>query len=203
MEEKKYCTLFKTGTKIKLYIILALLLVVIVTATVISLRLGSGKDKGMEVITETALQKIIDVSEISTFEAVYNGVAVRTEEEKPDEILYYVSYEASVKAGFDLEKLQIVNDEDTKTIKVTLPPVEITDILVDEKTLDFIFENDSVNQSGISAEAYQICIEDVSNESQQETAIYDLAKENAVNTVKALLQPFVKQIDPEYAIEVL
>lgn len=47
--------------------------------------------------------KMVDVSDMSTFEAIYNGIAEVENEADPTQIDYYVSYEAKVKAGFDLK----------------------------------------------------------------------------------------------------
>ena len=93
-------------------------------------------------------------------------------------------------------------NNDTKTIHVTLPEIIITEVDVDEKSLDYMFVKDSLNEAGISGEAYNLCIADVKEESERESTLYELAKENAVKTVKALLVPLIEQMDSEYAVEV-
>ena len=69
------------------------------------------KEEKPEIITQSTLEKIINVSELSTYEAVYNGVAKVMNEKKPENVDYYVSYEAKVKAGIDFEKVDIAVDE--------------------------------------------------------------------------------------------
>ena len=39
-------------------------------------------------------------------------------------------------------------------------------------------------------------------EAENETAIYELAGENAANIVEALIKPFVLQLDAEYEMEI-
>lgn len=160
------------------------------------------KKKTKEIITKSTLEKIINVSELSTFEAVYNGIAQVMSKEEPTQTDYYVSYEAKVKAGIDLEKVDVSVDNKTKKISVTLPEVQITDRNVNITSLDYIFENNSANTETVSQEAYKACIEDVTNESTNETAIYELAKQNAKNIVEALINPFVEQLDSEYVLEI-
>ena len=139
---------------------------------------------------------------MSTFEAIYNGIASVANEEKPENIDYYVSYEAKVKAGIDFEKVNLEVNEDEKRITVTLPEVKITDVNVDIASLDYIFMNKRANTETVSAQAYKKCIEDVTNESNSTTAIYEFAKQNARNIVEALIKPFIEQLDSEYELKI-
>ena len=160
------------------------------------------RDSIPEIISKSTLEKVINVSDLSTFEAIYNGVASVANEEKPENIDYYVSYEAKVKAGIDFEQVNLEVNEDEKRITVTLPEVKITDVNVDIASLDYIFMNKRANTETVSAQAYKKCIEDVTNESNSTTAIYELAKQNARNIVEALIKPFVEQLDSEYELKI-
>ena len=153
-----------------------------------------------EIITKATLEKIIDVSDMSTFEAVYNGVAKVMNEKNADKVDYYVSYEAKVKAGFDVEKVQLDIDNDKKAVIVTIPKIEITDINVDIASLDYIFMNDKANVSTVSEQAYKKCIEDVERESSSENAIYTLAGQNAKDVITALVNPFIEQLENDYEL---
>ena len=155
-----------------------------------------------EIITEANLKKIINVSDLSTLEAVYNGVAKVMNEKKPEKVDYYVSYDAKVKVGIDFEQVQINVDHDAKLITVILPEIKITDVDVDVSSLDYIFINDKANTETVSGQAYKKCLEDVTNEIGAEDSIYDLAKENAVNIISALIEPFINQLDEEYQLEI-
>lgn len=160
----------------------------------------NSKEEVPEIITKSTLERIINVSNLSTFEAVYNGVAEVMNEKKPDKVDYYVSYDAKVKAGFDIEKVELDVDNEKKFITVVIPEIKITDTNVDITSLDYIFVNDKANKSTVSEQAYKKCIEDVKNESDSETAIYKLAGQNAKNVIKALVHPFVEQLDDDYEL---
>lgn len=160
----------------------------------------NSKEEEPEIITKSTLEKIINVSNLSTFEAIYNGVAEVMNEKNPDKIDYYVSYEAKVKAGFDIEKVELDVDNEKKFITVIIPEIKITDTNVDITSLDYIFMNDKANESTVSEQAYKKCIEDVENESSSENAIYELAGQNAKNVIKALIHPFVEQLDEDYEL---
>lgn len=187
----------------------SMLLIGAISAAIVLIIIGTLLFSGMtknqkskEIITKATLEKIINVSELSTFEAVYNGIAQVMSKEEPTQTDYYVSYEAKVKAGIDLEKVDVSVDNKTKKISVTLPEVQITDRNVDIASLDYIFENNRANTETVSQEAYKACIEDVTNESTNEDAIYELARQNAKNIVEALINPFVEQLDSEYVLEI-
>ena len=49
------------------------------------------------VITSSQLEKAIDISELSTAEFVYNGVAEKYKEDKPEEVECHIAYNANVK----------------------------------------------------------------------------------------------------------
>jgi hypothetical protein len=161
-----------------------------------------GRANKAEVITISTLKKIINISELSTFQAVYNGIAEVMNENKPDKLDYYVTYNAKVKAGFDLEQVDIDFDEKLKKITITIPEIKITDVVVDIATLDYIFLNDKANKSSVSEQAYKACIEDAKKESAEESTIYELAKQNAQNIMKALINPLIEQLDSDYVLEI-
>lgn len=177
---------------------LALILVVI---SVVLLPKGVKKSEP-SIITTSTLEKILNVSDLSTFEAIYNGVAKVSNLDDPQEIDYYVSYDATVKAGIDFAQVVISIDDEAKIISVKLPKIIITDITVDIESMDYIFINDDANTETVSEEAYKQCIDDVTRESNSETAIFQLAEQNAKNIVEALIRPFVSSLDSEYQLQI-
>lgn len=189
-----------SGPKVKYIIGIAIMLaVVIIVLLAVSM---SSKKSEPEIISKSTLEDIINVSDLSTFEAVYNGIAKVTDEDNPEKVNYYVSYDAKVKAGIDFEKVDITVNTDEKIITVMLPEIKITDVNVDITSLDYIFENEKANTETVSEEAYKKCIEDVTSESNSEDAIYELAEQNARNIVEALISPFVEQLDSEYRLKI-
>lgn len=182
-------------------VVFAVLIVVILAAVAIVVSRNAKKEEP-EIISLTALEKMVDVSDMSTFEAIYNGIAEVENEADPTQIDYYVSYEAKVKAGFDFESLNMQVDHDRKVITVKIPEIKITDVNVDIGSLDYIFENKKANTETVSEQAYKKCIEDVTKESAEEKAIYELAKQNAKNTMEAIIQPFMEQLDEEYQLQI-
>lgn len=185
----------------KIYI--AILFGIVVVVIILFLFLPKQtNDNSIEVITVQTLEKIINVSELSTFTAVYNGVAEVKNEKTPDKIEYYVSYNAQVKAGIDIEKIDISLDDTSMVIRVKLPDVHITDIIVDISSMDFIFYNKKADTATISSTAYRASEDDVKNESENQVEILELAHQNAVNIITALISPIIEQMDIGYTLHV-
>lgn len=179
-----------------------ILVIVVLIATFVVMPAARNGKKQAEVLTVSTLEKIIDVSELSTFTAVYNGIAQVANEENPESVDYYVSYEARVNAGINFEEMGIEMEEESQTIRITVPPVELTEVNVDISSLDFIFYDKSLNTSTVTETAFKACEEDVKKESQEQEAIYDLAQQNAKNVLTALVKPIVDQLDTEYSLVV-
>ena len=188
--------ILKKLSKKSLVILICCFIVVILIITTI-LFVNKNSRKKLEIITKSNLEKIINVSDLSTLEAVYNGIAKVTNNEEPDEVNYYVSYDAKIKAGIDFQQVDINLDNEKKVIKVKIPEIN-----VDIASLDYIFMNDKANTKTVSEQAYEKCIEDVTSEVDTEDAIYELAKENAQNIIEALIKPFINQLDAEYKLEI-
>ncbi len=163
-------------------------------------RLEREQAKQPEIITVERLEKLINVSELSTFKAVYNGVAKVMSKDDPTETDYYVSYDSTVSAGMDFEKINIAVDSAQKRVIIDMPEVYITEINVDISSMDYIFINDKANASSVSGEAFKACEADVSEESGLRPEIIELAEKNAENILTALVKPIVEQLDPEYTL---
>lgn len=187
--------------KFKHIAVLFVIIAIIITALMIKIKIFNKKSEPT-IISKATLEKVINVSDLSTFEAIYNGVAAVANEENPENIDYYVSYEAKVKAGIDFELVEVEVNETDKVITVTLPEVKITDVDVDIASLDYIFMNNKANTQTVSEQAYKKCIKDVTKESNSTDEIYESARQNARNIVEALISPFVEQLDSEYKLEI-
>lgn len=188
---------------IRFVLIAAILLIVI--CFLWRLSFGSRQEKQTTTVeTSSRLEKTLRINELSTYQVTFNGVAAVRDD--TDRILYYAAYNAKVSIGLDMEKITVsMKDTDTgtednsgresgkKQLVVTLPSVEITDIAVDPGSLDYIFKDSSADNEHVSITALPACKADAEAECMSNKMIFELAKENAVNTVRALTQPFLDQ----------
>ncbi len=160
---------------------------IIILAYIIGFRqnLSSKKDKA-NVITSSKLVEAIDVAELSTAKFTYNGI---TQVYKDDDIYreYYVRYNATVKAGIDMNDVKFDIDKKNKTIRPILPELTITSNTVDEKSLSFIPDNADVDLKDAIIE----CEKDAAAEAGKSSELVESAKENLQSIIEALLLPVV------------
>lgn len=190
----------KTKSKSKVLILGVGIILGIVLIVILAVAFNKGNQNEKNVVTTSSLQKIIKVSRLSTSTAVYNGIAKVKNEKKSDKIDYYVAYEAKVSAGIDFDKVDIVVDHEAKKVSIKIPDVYITDVVVDVSSMDFIFNDKSANKSAVTEKAFKACEEDAEAESKEQDAIFELAQQNAVNAITALVKPFIEQMDEEYTL---
>lgn len=190
----------KLLVKPKMLVIAAVVILVAIAAVAVLLQTSGREEPQPQVFNKSTLERIINVSELSTFTAVYNGIARVANEKKPEKIDYYVSYEATVNAGIDFRAVDISINEEQKTITLKVPEAHITNQSVEMSSLEFIFLNKKADKPGVTEVAYKACEEDVRQESEQQTAICELAKQNAENVLKALTKPIVDQLGDGYQL---
>ena len=111
----------KLLVKPKVLVIATVVILVAIAAVAVLLQTSGREEPQPQVFNKSALERIINVSELSTFTAVYNGIARVANEKKPEKIDYYVSYEATVNAGIDFRAVDISINEEQKTITLKVP----------------------------------------------------------------------------------
>lgn len=195
MEKKKMLDIVKKAKKTTKLFILVLVLVLFVTVIII-VTSGSGE---VTVDVESSLKEVFEISDLSTSEYTYNSIA-EVKDEDNDKIKYYVAYKGTVKAGFDFEEI-IITTEGKKTI-ITIPEIKIIDTKV-EDDLDFIFIKENYDTSHVYAEASDACKTHIKQESLTNEELLETAKENAIETLKALTLPIEEQLEEGYSIEIV
>lgn len=164
---------------------------------------SGGSQAQTSVLAASDLEKVLKISELSVYKVTFNGVATVNDEE--GNLLYHVAYNAKVRIGFDMEALHVSVDETDaadKKIVVTLPEVDVMDAEVDPGSLDYIFAEKRANTDDVSADALPACKADAQEECGANEMIARQARDNAVNTIKALTQPLLAQ-HAEYSLKIV
>lgn len=177
--------------------IIAIVVVVIVLGILFISGIFDQKED-VQIVTESNLHKIIEVSQLSTYECVYNDICTVMDEDDPSKVAYYCKYKGRVKAGIDFTKVDIKMEEQESgehLITVTLPKVTLDDPEADIDSLKYMFQEKKANDGTVSGEAYKACIQDIKEKSKSETMIYETAQKNAENTIKGLVEPFVRNAE--------
>jgi hypothetical protein len=179
-----------------------LLIVILIIGCIIFLPPLFNKRNGtVQTIAQSSLEKVIEINDLSTLDYTYNGITP-VYDESGETLKYHVAYEGIVTAGIDITKIDISDDETKKKIVITLPEAKIQDVNVDMGSMEFIFLNDKYETETISQEAYKACIAALDIEAQKDTTLLSMAKENAKDSINALISPWVQQLDDEYTIEI-
>lgn len=166
-------------------------------------RLSVKKESSHTVTYETtsSLERVIQIGELYSYKTTYNGVAYVYDKQDSSKLSYYVSYNSTVRFGIDTEDVQFEADDDNKKIIVTIPDVVVKDIDVDMSSLDYIFKDKSAETSSVSRDAYLACIDDVRNEINQNTEIFELGRQNTETIIRGLIEPLLEDTNG-YTLEV-
>lgn len=153
-------------------------------------------------VSKASLEKVLETSQLTTMQYTYNSIA-EVKKDFFDTIKYHVAYEGTVQAGIDFKDIEIDIDENLKQIIITLPEVSVQHVIVNAETMEYIFEEDKYETETVASEAYGACVKDLQTRAEQEVQLLQMAKDNAKDTVQALIEPWVNQVDKEYTIEIL
>ncbi len=108
---------------------------------------------------------------------------------------YVASYEGYITAGIDFTKIQVRNDEEAKTVTVTLPPAEVKDTVIDPDSFQVYDEKHSIFNDFTEQERADAMIrfkEDVLQKAD-EKGILQKADKNAELVVRNFIAGFVPQ----------
>lgn len=190
---------FSLKSKIIIAIVAFIAIIAIILSIGLSIENFNREHRKADIYIKASLEKIVNVSELSSYEVKYEGIAKVVNEKNPDKVDFYVAYEAMIKAGIDVEKINMSLDKNI--VYIDLPDVIITSSDIDENTLDFMFIKNKYNDETALPRAISACNADIKTEINSKDVLKKLAEENAKNIVKAFISPFLEQLDEEYSIE--
>lgn len=148
--------------------------------------LGTSEEK-TEYLSTAELEKIVNVSKLSTAEYVYNGIAEVTNDE--GEITQRIKYDATVRAGIDMEDVSFDIDNDAMTVTPVLPDISIDDPELDVSSFDYMPSNPDMELPEIISIAGQ----DALSEVEESGGIYQTAETNLRSAIKALTLPIISK----------
>lgn len=146
-------------------------------------------------ITSSRLEDAVNISQLSTAEFIYNGVAEKYKEKNPEEVECYIAYNAKVKAGIEMEDIAFDIDEKEKTVTPILPEIKVNIATLDENAISYIPKNPDIALK----EILTICKEDAMNEANNSEKLYQTAEDNLKAVIEALLSPVLDSA--EYSME--
>ena len=163
-----------------------------------------GEEGKVELVTESTLMSAMRNATLYTAEYPYNGVTYVSN--KDDGLKYYVSYKATIKAGFNAENIRVELDNKNHIITIRLPEIELSEPSVSGE-FKYIFMDEKYNTGDTYNESFTAAATDLKKRelTGEFDNIYYAAIQNAKIAEKALVEPWVNQVDPEtkYTIKVV
>lgn len=167
--------------------IILVISLIFLAASIIFRCLGGATQEEPTIVTSSTLTDAIDISELSTAQFTYNGVAELYRDENKQKVECHIRYNATIKAGIDMDSVKWEIDETNKTVTPILPEIKITANPVDEKTLSFIPSNPKAELSTI----LRVCKEDAEREAMESSELVETAEENLKSIIEGLLYPIL------------
>ena len=167
---------------------MARIIIVIAALAVITGLFGpavAGRIRGQDVVTSSQLVKAVDISRLSTAEFAYHGIAEKYKEDNPEEVECYISYNASVKVGVQMEEIGFDIDKESKTVMPLLPEIDVNIADLDEGSISYIPEDPDIPLK----EIIRCCEDDAIREARESDALYRTAEDNLRSVIEALLKP--------------
>lgn len=186
----------KGKNKIKFFVAF---LFIIILALYITKRINENREE-VTTISKSSLENVIKINDLSTFDYTYN--AVTDVKDDKGRIKYHVAYEGLVTLGIDFSKINISVDEEKKEISIILPNSQVQDISIDAGTMDYIFESKRYETETVSQESYKASVDDLTKRVEKQESLFEIANYNAITAVKALIEPWLNQVDGQYEVEV-
>lgn len=144
--------------------------------------------RNVNIITSSTLTKAIDISELSTAEFKYRGIAdVYTDDNRTD-VRCRICYNAIVKAGIDMNDVAFNVDTKDKVVTAALPEIGIKVNIIDEQSM-LVLPSDA--DVGIEA-MLKYSKEDAEKEATESGELKVVARENLEAVIKGLLLPILK-----------
>ena len=136
-------------------------------------------------ISSSELEKVVNISELSTARVRYNGIADITNDK--GKIKYHVYYEATVTGNVDMSEISFEVDNKERTVRPILPEVNFDKPVVDGESYDFLPKDANVNMKDV----IKSCKNDVREEVKANKEIYQLAENNLRQVVTGLIKPIL------------
>ena len=116
---------------------------------------------------------------------------------------YLASYDGTVNAGIDFEKIKVEKDENTKHVTVLVPKAEILNIDIDPNSFELYSEKTGISNA-LSVEDFNqslIELEDTAKSKAIERGIIDMAEKNA----EAVISNFISSLVDKsvYSVEIV
>jgi len=146
------------------------------------------KQTNVNISSISTLSKAIDISQLSTAEFRYRGIAEIYTDQAKTNLRCRICYNAVVKAGIDMKDVTFEIDPDSRIVTATLPEIQIRVSIVDEDSILVLPSDADVEIDTM----LKVSKEDAENEASQSRELIDAARDNLKSVIEGLLFPLLK-----------
>lgn len=132
-----------------LFRIVLIIGVIVVAASAVYHFVFQNSSENVSIVTSSTLTKAIDISELSTAEFRYRGIADVYTDDTKEKPRCKICYNAVVKAGIEMKDVDFDVDSEKKVVTVALPEIEIKVNIIDEDSMKILLR--------IQMSVWQIC----------------------------------------------
>jgi hypothetical protein len=137
----------------------------------------------------STLTEAINISDLSTAEFRYRGIAEIYDNAEKTRLRCHVCYSAIVKAGINMKDVTITDvDTENKTISMALPKINLKVTIIDEQSMNTLPSNAKVSFDTM----LKCCKDDAEYEAQHSDELFATARENLKAVIEGLTYPLLK-----------
>ena len=149
-----------------------------------------------KVITESDLERVVNISKLATVDYVYKGIAEIPNSEGG--VAFHAKYKAHVRAGFDMSDIKFKIDDENKAITVYAPDLILELPTIDSSEMGYLPENVEADLGEVIA----LCRDDAITEvGEEKSLIREKAYENFKTTIEGLTLPLIGDYQLNWADE--
>ena len=146
------------------------------------------KTRSVKTDISTTLTEAINISELSTAEFRYKGIAEEYKDEEKTKVKCRICYSAIVKAGIDMKDVKIIDvDTSEKIVTLSLPKIDLKVTIIDEDSMATLPSDADVRVDTM----LKCCKEDAENEARHSTELMETARENLKAIIEGLAFPIL------------
>lgn len=162
----------------------------------------SSKEGELTMDTTSMITKVVKDSTLNTIEYPLNSFkAVDINDD--GNIDYYIVYDGTVKAGFDIKEINVSEPNENNEITITLPQIKFTDFKVEN--IRTIIMSKKVDSEAIAATERDMAYEDLKAKADGNKYIKEAATKNAESFEKQLVESVLEanSNDVKYTVTVV
>lgn len=138
----------------------------------------------------------------SNLDNIKDGDVNKNDEIDKNEYNYVTAYKGTVDFGIDFNNIKPEINVTDKSITLIIPKITIKDTFIDPNSVDTIYLGSKKADTDLSfIDRRRECEDDLKNKAKNDQKVILLARESTEQTIRNLLEPFVKKLHPGFQLK--